>query len=79
MRSSSLAVAALVSAGAARALLAVPSSSESIQYSPTGSWDVIAAPGAYEDDAEFLLSNHDQGIILITFPGESTCIQYLIH
>jgi hypothetical protein len=53
---------------ASAALVAVNSSDSNIQYAPTGSWEAIGAPGAYEGSAMFLLARPEQGVVLFTFP-----------
>ena len=49
-------------------LVAIDSNNVNIQYAPTGSWDAIGAPGAYEGSAMFLLAKPEQGVVSFTFP-----------
>jgi hypothetical protein len=53
---------------AGSALVAIDTNNANFQYAPTGSWDAIEAPGAYEGSAMFLLARPEQGVVSFTFP-----------
>ncbi|KZW03614.1 acid protease [Exidia glandulosa HHB12029] len=57
--------------------IGVGSSDAAVSYQPSDGWAGIGAPGAFGGgDAQFLLSNADQGVVTFTFPAASSSFEF---